>query len=311
MTTMLQGLHNETNVAYTENGAMAKATTNSNLLDMFAQGGALRVRPVNEVEALFDRALCEDQLIATKMAFYFRDIRGGQGERTTFRIMLKYLAKLSPDTVRKNLVNIPFYGRWDDLYCLVGTPLEAEAFALMKAQFNLDLKSDAPSLLGKWLKSENTSSGDSTKLAVATYKAFGMIPKDYRKALVSLRKKIKIVESLMCENKWGEINYATLPSNAGFKYKKAFGKRDTVRYIQYITNVANGKEKINAGVLYPYEIVREILDSHDSSAKQALDVMWNNLPDYTEGSDENSICVVDTSGSMSGLPLAVSISLGI
>lgn len=43
----------------------------------------------------------------------------------------------------------------------------------------------------------------------------------------------------------------------------------------------------------------------------ALDNQWNALPDYIAGSDENSIAVVDTSGSMSGVPISVAVSLGI
>lgn len=79
--------------------------------------------------------------------------------------------KNHPEDVIRNLENIPFYGRWDDLYALVGTPVEDKMFYLMKQQLVLDLKSKTPSLLAKWLKSENTSSHESRQLATLTRKS--------------------------------------------------------------------------------------------------------------------------------------------
>ena len=67
--------------------------------------------------------------------------------------------------MKKNIPYISFFGRWDDLYSLIGTPLENDALEFMKIQFDEDMnkikdteKVAHVSLLGKWLKSENTSS---------------------------------------------------------------------------------------------------------------------------------------------------------
>ena len=87
----------------TENGAYAYNTTNqSGLLDLFAQIGALRSRDESEITMKFAKAFASDPLLATKMMFYAGNIRGGLGERRTFRTCLKWMAMNHADIVRKN-----------------------------------------------------------------------------------------------------------------------------------------------------------------------------------------------------------------
>ena len=42
------------------------------------------------------------------------------------------MAKVHPEALHRNLDLIGVYGRYDDLYCLIGTPLEDEMWAAMK-----------------------------------------------------------------------------------------------------------------------------------------------------------------------------------
>ena len=107
------------NYTLTENGALTNASTLNYVLDWFGAGGALRTRSETDIVQMFSNAWAQDKLMALKILFYFRDVREGQGERNTFRICLKWLAQNHPDVVLKNLENIPYYGRFDDLYCLV------------------------------------------------------------------------------------------------------------------------------------------------------------------------------------------------
>lgn len=320
MTTIAQALENHfnrvNNLTYTENGAVTNKSTNSKVLDLFSQAGALRLgRGAENAKDLFLNALSEDKLLTTRAMFYFRDVRGGQGERETFRIFLKTLAITDPQVVRKNLHLIPEFGRWDDLYTLVDTSLEADAFALMRKQFEKDLDSQNPSLLAKWLKSENTSSPASRALGAKTRKAFGISPKAYRRGLSVLRARINVLERTISTNSWDKVVYERVPSQANLKYRKAFGRHDLERYTKYLQDVASGETKINASTQFPYEIIRNCnffgygLNLTETERK-TLDVMWNNQPDYI-GKSENSICVCDVSGSMNGLPIQVSISLGI
>lgn len=312
-----KALQIDTNLTLTENMAVAKASTNSELLNFFSVGGALRARTEDEIISLFDKAFTENPEYALKALFYFRDIRGGQGERRTFRVILKYLAELSSKTenwLSKNLHLIPEYGRWDDLLVLEGTFLEDDAFTLMAMQLAIDARSDKPSLAAKWLPSENASSVDSKRQAYKIMKITGLKPRQYRKMLSKVRAKLDVIERKISAGEWDEVNYEHVPSQANILYRKAFLRHDTDRYREFIEAVASGEKKIKAGVLFPYEIVRKCIFSSDGETRQTLDALWKNLPDYFEGKPEDSLVVCDTSGSMhsnQALPLCVAVSLAI
>jgi len=135
----------------------------------------------------------------------------------------------------------------------------------------------------------------------------GWNERQYRKALTALRTQINIVEQPMCAREWDAIDYSKLPSRAGFMYRKAFAKRDGDRYQSYLDAVKKGEAKINAGTLYPYDIVEKCLYNNESN--DTLELLWQALPNFMEGKELNGLVVADVSGSMSGRPMAVSISL--
>lgn len=311
-----ESLRGNTNTAYTENGAVSFASTLDAVLDFFSKSGAFRGK---ESEALkyFTRAINEDTKLAMKALFYARDIRGGQGERGIFRHIIHYLADHYTDAIGRNMRYIPEYGRWDDLYSFVGTKLQGTAFAMMKAQFEKDMVSETPSLLGKWLASQNTSSKETRKLGKMTQERFGLTPKQYRKSLTSLRDKIKIIEDAMSHNDWKNIDYSKVPSQASKLYSKAFRKHDETRYNDFIEKALKGEAKINAGTLYPYQIGERASKTPRGNAQEvkALDALWEALPNYIK-EPENAIVVADVSGSMTSgsgkvRPIDVSISLAI
>lgn len=200
----IKSIKNETNETLTENGAIAYRTTNSDLLDLFAVIGALRTRPSQEIETKFIKAFAEDQLLAMKMLFYARNIRGGLGERRTFRILIKYLANYHQEVMAKNINLVPIFGRWDDLYEFVKTPLEDLAFDVIKNQLEADLAAleagKQISLLAKWLKSTSGVSIESAKLGKLTAKKLHYSYKEYRQILSKLRKQLNIVERNMSKN---------------------------------------------------------------------------------------------------------------
>ena len=74
----INGLVDATNIGYTENGAIKRNTTKSDLLDMFAMGAAYRTRTESDVILLFKNAYEENPEYALKCLFYIRDIRGGK-----------------------------------------------------------------------------------------------------------------------------------------------------------------------------------------------------------------------------------------
>ena len=138
--TFIDALEKRFNYKFTENMGIALKTTGSKVYDLFALGGAYRQRTEEGCITLFKEAFDEDPILAMKCLFYLRDCRGGQGERRFFRVCYNWLAKEEPAIARKNLKYIPEYGRWDDLYCLVDTPIEKDAFELIKKQLILDMK---------------------------------------------------------------------------------------------------------------------------------------------------------------------------
>lgn len=166
------------------------------------------------------------------------------------------------------------------------------------------------SLLGKWLKGINTSSAESRNLGILTAKYFGLSNQKYRKLLSFIRNKIDIVERKMSAKKWAEISYQKVPSRASMIYRKSFYKNDEVRYSDFISKVEKGEVAIKASTLYPYDLVDKYLNKY-SPNDRTLNAQWEALPNYVEGENTNAIVVADVSGSMSGLPLAVSISLAI
>mgnify|MGYP003318872041 CR=1 FL=1 len=80
----MNGLTAATNFTYTENGAVTHKTTVSDLLDMFALGGAYRTRSDADVINLFNKALMEDEVHALKCLFYL-----GLGTRQSLQQILK------------------------------------------------------------------------------------------------------------------------------------------------------------------------------------------------------------------------------
>ena len=296
----------------TENSAVTHSTTGSNVLDFFSAGGALRSRDDKDVINLFNSAWAEDRFLTLKAMFYFRDIRGGQGQRNAFRVQLRNLANTYPDAVKRNLHLVPLYGRWDDLYAVFDTAVEKYAIGLFLSQLNSDIEAiennGQPSLLGKWLKSENTSSKKSRKLAHKTRTGFSMDSKTYRQTLSKLRREIRVVEVAMSAKVYDAIEYTIVPSQAMLKYRTAFARNDKERFNQYLDDVKTGHAKINADTLYPQQIIHEI--SRGNIDSNVADSLWNSMPDFTKGTTENAIAVVDVSGSMSGMPIEVAIGLG-
>lgn len=319
MNKFMNGLVDATNFGYTENGAIKHLTTKSNLLDMFAMGAAYRNRSDEDCILLFKKALEENEVYALKCLFYLRDVRGGQGERRFWRVCMKWLAKTKPEVARRNLIHTALFGRWDDLYVFVGTPLEKDALEIMKNQLALDVECKTPSLLAKWLKSENTSSGESRRLGNITRTYFGMSHKQYRKTLSILRERINVLERLMSAGKWDEIEFDKIPSKAGMKYKNAFARhdfeREQAKNVQTYAEFAKDETKtVNAKTLYPYECVEEAFKccryAMDNTQRLMTNKYWDNLADYINGATFNGMAIVDTSGSMMGTPMNVAISLG-
>lgn len=299
----------------TENGAVALNTTSDARLDLFGTIGALREADENRITTLFSEAFAQDKLFATKIAFYARDIRCGLGERKTFRTIIRYMAEHHPEALRPNLDLIGVFGRYDDLYELIETPLEDDMWKSMKKQFEEDLKNlnegKAISLLAKWIKTADASSRETRKLGILTAQKLGYPVYNFKRIVRSMRKQIGVVESLMSAGKWNEIKYPEVPSRAMMIYRRAFAKHDPDGFNDFINKADKGEVKINASTLYPYDIVEKILYGQENN--KVLEAQWKALPNYIE-QGTNALIMADVSGSMSlngGRPLATAIGLAI
>lgn len=290
----------------TENGAVALNTSGDARLDLFGTIGSLREADENRITTLFAEAYAQDKLFATKIAFYARDIRGGLGERKTFRTIIRYMAEKHPEALRPNLDLVGVFGRYDDLYELIGTPLEDDMWAAMKKQFEEDLQNlnagNAISLLAKWIKTADASSSATRKLGILTAQKLGYPVYNFKRIVRSMRKQIGVIESLMSAGRWDEIKYPEVPSRAMMIYRKAFMKHDAERFGEFINKAEKGEVKINASTLFPYDIVEKILYGRESS--KVLEAQWKALPDYVE-KGTNALVMADVSGSMSGRPETV------
>jgi len=309
---LAEAMKEENKFTRTENGAVALNTTSDARLDFFSTVGALRGADDTRIQRLYADAVNQDALFATKILFYARDIRNGLGERQTFRTILKYAATYHPETIRPNLDLIGVFGRYDDLYTLIGTPLEDDMWAAMKKQFEEDkdnmVEGNAISLLAKWIKTADSKNEETRKRGIMTALKLGYSVYNFKRLVRAMRKKIKVTESLMSQEKWDKITYSEVPSRAMMIYRKAFMRHDGERFNEFINNAVRGEVKINASTLYPYDIVEKALYGREKS--NVLEAQWRALPDYVENGS-NVLIMADTSGSMCGRPLATAVGLAI
>ena len=267
-----EAMGNKSNWKLTENGAPSRTATGDNLIDLFAVIGAMRERKESDIISMWENAYRENAELAVRMIFYAGDIRGiGLGERRTFRILIKHLANTHPSIIRKNIVNIPYYNRWDSLYELVATPCEREMWDLVRIQWLEDygnmMHNKPISLMAKWLASVNASSKKTCMLGRKTARELRLSESMYRRALSKLRAYLKVVEKSMSAQEWATIEYSTVPSYAMKNYSQAFARHDKDRFSSYKESleqkIADGtisQKDIKSATLYPYDLVRKYLD---------------------------------------------------
>ena len=330
MNKFVKAMQVEDSYKLTENGALALSTTQDALVDLFATIGALRSRTDENIEKKFSDAFAEDKLLATRMSFYARNVRGGLGERHTARVIWRFLAERHPDIMRKNLMYVPYFGRWDDLYSLMGTPVEDDAWNLIKVQFEEDMAALEKrqngeyaeiSLLAKWLRNANSKNKQYAYQGYCTAKALFGKGKDmlirYRKARAALCSAIDVVEVKMSEGRFKDIKYPNVTSRAMLRYRSCFMKQDADGFQNYLDSLQKGTAKVNAGALVPYDIMHEygLMTNYSymtfSKGYDALlEEQWKALPNYVDG-ECNVLVMADTSGSMSGRPIETAVGLAV
>lgn len=296
MNTFIKGINDiETK---TTNGMKAFKSSSNALVDLFYKIGSARQI---DIVPHFIAAFIENPEIAGRIALWARDAREGAGERETFRKILRYLNQEensdNKEYLNRLLNKVPELGRFDDLLS-VNSDYSYKLF--MEA---LNAKNG---LAFKWAPRVKSAKKEQ---AEKLRKLLGLTPKQYRKFLVE---GTKVVETQMCSKLWNEINYSHVPSVASARYQKAFNRHDTERYQEWRNKLKTGETKVNASVLYPYDVIKSIRNGDKNVAL----AQWEALPDYCNGS--NVLPMIDVSGSMTmfepvkgitGLDIAMSLGL--
>ena len=303
MENLKETLNEDFNYSVTENGALGYRTSGKELLDLNFAVSSMRNMDGQQIVDKFVKAFYEDKLLAMKWLFFCRDCREGIGERRLFRVCMKYLAEKHQDIAKEVIKLVPEYGRWDDLWCLLDTDLKDDVCKVVVRQLLEDaenMKKGSPiSLLGKWMPSANTSSKETKRLAHIIMDNINFTDRQYRKMLSELRAYLNVVEVKMSAKQWDKIDYEAVPSRANLIYNNAFLRNDEERRREYLSKLEKGETKINAGVLFPHDIVHKYVTGWRiaSSDDAAIEQLWKALPDYVGGAG-NTICVADGSESM-------------
>lgn len=301
MNTLVKAMKKESNKTVTQNGMkILKSSTNS-VVDLFFAVGASRGQS-DKIVGLFQKAVKEDLDLAVRVALYARDAREGMGERQLFRDMMVDFAARDYKNASRVLAKIPELGRYDDLLVFVGTTLEKEALEMFAGALR-----EGNGNAAKWAPREKSAKKAE---AVKLRKFMGLDARAYRKMLVNAT---NVVEQDMCAKNWSEIDFSHVPSVAAARYQKAFLKNDEARYREYLGKLEKGDTdvKINAGAIYPYQIIQSLSKGEARAAEQ----QWKALPEWIDNG-RSFIPLIDVSGSMTCgagpvRPMDVAVSLGI
>lgn len=302
MSRLIAAIESVPTYSRTENGAVTLATSTDRLLDFFYLMGASRGK---DLRAEFSRAYTESPELTARALCYLRDAREGVGERELFRSLFKELIRENYKLACAVVDKLPEIGRWDDVveaYMCGNDIVAQQAFVLI----NTALK-DKNGLCAKWMPRKGY-------VAHELRKGLNMSPKQYRRTIVDLS---NTVEQQLCAREFKNINYSHVPGIAAARYQATFARHDPEGYAKYKTALVKGddpKVKVNAGAIFPYDVIKGLKRGDETVAN----AQWNALPDFTGGSTESVMCVVDSSGSMSSpIPnsnvsaLDVALSLGL
>lgn len=266
----------------TANGAVTRKTSGQSHLDLFAIVGAAR-NAHDDVIKLFIKAYADDKALALRIMLWARDVRGGAGERQTFRNVLRHLAANDPIVTEKLIPFVTEYGRADDT--IESLPTESYLFNVAALHIKKQIEV-GNGLFAKWCPRKGP-------IAIALRNAWKMTPKSYRKFIVNAS---NTVEQKMCAQQWNTIEFDKLPSLAGLRYQTALIRHCADKYEAFKNKLVNGEVSINAGTLFPHDIVSNI--ENDVGDATVLNEQWKALPNYLGDKTGNVLVMSDVSGSM-------------
>jgi len=309
---------NMKNNVRTINGMATNSSSGDPILDLFFLCGATRNMPDDDIISVFNEAYEKDSTSALRILFYARDIEKGLGERRFFRIVAKWLNKgimksiLQDQNFTQNIVRV------DDLVYLADYFIQNKNYdsanAIIKFLFDLMKNKSLQGIVAKWMPRKNSQYGQVVKYM----RSNGFIDSysSYRHQIVNLT---NVVEQSMSAKEWDKINLEHVPSIAMKKYKKAFHRHNILK--PFVDRVVAGEAKVHAKRLFPYDIVKEILNNRiycletNNTNRQLLNEQWKGLQQLDDLPKEfRAIPVIDVSGSMTSpanTPISIALGIGI
>ena len=203
------------------------------------------------------------------------------------------------------------------------------------------------SLCAKYVPKEGRSFDKKTKItkAIAAQLFPEVFKNDFRKAMKQFRalytrlnRHIDTVEIKECAGRWSEINFNRVPGRVLNIQRKAFlnttsGKGNELRhpdskdrmmcrenFQNHLQNAMLGKVQIKGRTMFIHELVEQILKNNINSLEEQdlIESQWNaHVEHFRETMQQENtslgkgLCLVDVSGSMSGIPMNVAIAMGI
>jgi hypothetical protein len=299
-------------------------TTNNANLDLFIQ--LIRGLDKDILSDLLNKSWEQDNLKTIAIIFNSRDRLNGKKEKEISNFCLSWLKNNHNKIYKKNVLTyINKYGCWNDLnYIIKINKKNRYEYKLFAEQLKEDLKNleenNEISLCAKW--AINANKKDTIKLARFLFdNELKNYHEHYRKEyLIPLRNKLDLVETKICNNNWSDVDYSKIPAGALNFYKKIFNKKDNIKYLSFLDDIAKNKKTLKITGLLPHQIVSEYINSLFET-NETLELQWkafvnsyNN--DNNDNNDNDIIPIVDVSGSMfqktgNVVPITVSIAMGL
>jgi len=161
--------------------------------------------------------------------------------------------------------------------------------------------------------------------------------KKFRKMYVVLNKHLDTVEIKECSGQWSKIDFNRVPGRALNIKRKAYlnvkGKKNEMRCVdsadrlqcrehfqEHLNRAVNGKISIKGKTMFIHELVGQIIDGklHTQEERILVEAQWNtHVEAFRKKMEETNsalgkgVCLVDTSGSMAGVPIRVAIAMGL
>lgn len=345
--------------AFNEKAAAAWSSTGVGLstgggrnLDMFTQ----LVRGTSSYEAItkFKLAVKENPLLAFAILKHTRDCRGGKGEKEVVFHILRYVKEMYPKTYALVLEDFIKYGCYKDLLKLWSSKVELEVF---KKALNADwekyqawkqvkdtdpeAKRPSVSMAHKWAPREGsknktftTPSGEpkvvkkgkhyslmARKLAVH----MGLTFKGYRQRNSEMCEYIGVLETLLEQKRYDEINFDRLTSknlalyggprkNTTLHTLNVFRRREELkdRFSAFIEEKSRNPDTMKSNHIEPHMIVERYIQGQKET-DEFDQVAWDSIVKKLKkaGHFSKLTAVVDVSSSMRGVPMTVAIALGL